>query len=147
MLMFDRKQQNSVKQLSINKKKKSQRSTGDMQQKGTKNKFRQDWSCKKGPGPEQSQIATRKAPGNCLNFQDHKKFYWIVLFRVSHASDTSSEHHMNQLRPAVGAGTGGGVNAQVLIQWIWSGARVFAFSSGPQLIVMSLVEGWHFENH
>ena len=59
----------------------------------------------------------------------------------THASDTSSEHHMNQLRPAVGAGTGGGVNAQVLIQWIWSGARVFAFSSGPQLIVMSLVEG------
>ena len=54
-----------------------------------------------------------------MNFPDHKKFYWIVLFRVSHASDISSEHHMNQLRPV---GVGGVVNAQVLIQWIWSGA-------------------------
>ena len=37
--MFDRKQQNSVKQLSINKEKKRQRSTGDMQQKGTKHRI------------------------------------------------------------------------------------------------------------
>lgn len=108
------------------------RATGDMQQQGTKQrKFRQDWGGSKGPGPGQSQAAPRTAPGNCFNFHQHKKFYWTVLLRASHASESA----------------GGLVNTQVLIQWIWSGAWVFTFLPGAQLMVMLLVQGWHFENH
>ena len=48
-----------------------------------------------------------------------------------------SEYHMHQIYQVIfGAAhelAGGLMNTQVLIQWIWSGAWVFAFSSGAQL--------------